>query len=46
MTETAFAIESLLNNVLKDDNLNKMMFINAFIQFTDMQNRFSSSQSF
>ncbi len=31
MTETAFAVESLLNNVLKDDNLNKMMFIDAFV---------------
>ncbi len=46
MTETALAVESLLNNVLKDDNLNKMMFIDAFVWFTDMQNRFSSSQSF
>ena len=31
MTETALAVESLLNNVLKDDNLNKMMFIDAFV---------------
>ncbi len=46
MTEIALAVQSLLNNVLKDDNLNKMTFIDAFVWFTDTQNRFSSSQSF
>lgn len=43
MTKTAFAVKLLLNNVLKDDNLNKIMFINAFIYFINMQNKFSSS---
>ncbi len=44
--ETALAVKSLLNNALKDDNLDKMTFINAFVCFTDTQSRFSSSQSF